>query len=65
MRKSSQDTEVIECSFRPRINAAANKKIGFSDEVTGEVTKSGAGQIQAESRMPTQREAARKTKLYE
>ena len=60
MRKRSQDIEVIECSFRPRINAEANKKIGFSDKVS-----SGTGQIQAESRMPTSREVNRKSKLYE
>lgn len=29
MRKKSQDVEVLECSFKPKLNVERNRKIGF------------------------------------
>jgi len=30
IRKLSQETEVLECSFKPKINTEVNHKIGFT-----------------------------------
>jgi len=53
IRRLSQETEVLECSFKPKINSEVNDKIGFT-----KATMSGVGIItdQGEDRLTTHKD---------